>query len=203
MPLGSERAVFADRGNEEGRVPAGPDRLGDRFGVIARLVSLGQLGGRGRPGLHRQGRGGEEQKGAADHRRDRRGSPQCALKGAVKQGVGSLFGPTDPPEVHPLPQQVEQSGGEVVGDQDRDRGDHDRRTCQREQKRSRQDEDRDRHRGKEGCAGEEGCATGAAACGERCRIWVFALTQLLPEARDHQQGVVDAQGKSHHRGHGQ
>ena len=103
------------------------------------------------------------------------------------------------PGVDPLAEQREQGGQRKEGDRDGDRGDDDERRRQGEEQRAglqeRGEEDRDEQRG----AGEERRAAGGGARGPRGLPRRGACGQLLTEAGDDEEGVVDAEGEAHHR----
>ncbi len=195
-------AVAGGDDEHERRFEAGADRAGDQFEVLPGGSVLGQLRLAGRASLQRDRGRGEEEHDRPDRDRDRGRAPQ----GGVDQGHqarASIGGGADPPAIQVRAEQNEDGGGGDGGDEDAERDDHRHRRRQRGEQRAGDDEERDQHREQQRAAGEDrGAPRGSPRHPGRVDR-VGAARQLLAEAGDHQQRVVDAQRQPHHRADGE
>ena len=195
-----DRALFGGGDEDERRLPAGADRSVDRLGALPRLVGARQL-------VDPRGAGGEAEQ-RQDQEQQRHGDEAGGERGVAQRrpGRGGDGRPSprtrrrpDPPGVDPRPEQAQQGGNGDGRDHDADHGHHSGRGGQREQQRAGLQEGGVDEGDDQGHAGEERRAPGAGPGPRRRHPGVRIPLQLLAEAGDDQQRVVDPESQAHHR----
>ena len=184
----------------KGASQPGPTALIDRFGALPGRAGARQLLNSGSAGVEGEGGGGEQRQRDRDQHRRQGGPAQGGVGGGGDAGAAATGPPgADRARVDPLAEQREKGRQGDPGDRDGDRGDDDERGRQREQQRPRLQERGEEDRGEEHRAREHSRATrGPPGCPRRLPGRGPAR-QLLAEAGDDEERVVDPEGEAHHR----
>jgi hypothetical protein len=140
------------------------------------------------------------QQGEQDHRADEGRATREPPRRARRRALAAAGAPVDRPALEVRPGQREHRRDHEDRRQHAERRrDHDR-DRERHHHRGREDLERHEHGEQQGGAREHHGPPGGEHAGGRRAGHVVTRPYLLPEARDHQQRVVDAQGEAHHRG---